>query len=412
MLNKVKSYLDLPVISRLELSELPSFSVNIPAYNGHIHTPYSFSAFRNIEQAFQMAREEGISALGINDFYTTDGYDEFATLAIKYKVFPLFNIEFMALLKEEQQAGVRVNDPVNPGRMYLSGKGLSFPVKMSEFNRKKLENLQEESNLQTWQMIGKLNHFLDQINSDLQFDPNDIKRRLAKNLLRERHIATAVRMAVQENFSPEEEIRRFYHVLFQGKELKSSPDNLASLENEIRNNLLKAGGPAYVPEDEKAFLSLEEVTGLIINAGGIPCYPVLLDDPKGNFTDFEKNWPQMADLLNEKKIFMIELIPGRNDISILKEFVRFFDQRGFVITFGSEHNTPQLDPLTITCRGLVPLDKELLEINHRGVSVIAAHQYLIASGRAGFPTGCFPSSTEIKELELLGTKVISAFTQA
>jgi hypothetical protein len=411
MSSELKNYLELPSIQRLDGSELPFFSERNPVYNGHIHTPYSFSAFRNIEQSFQMAQEEGISALGINDFYTTDGYDEFATLAIKYKVFPLFNIEFMALLKYEQQAGIRVNDPVNPGRTYLSGKGLRFPVKMSDANRKKLENLQRESNLQTWQMVDKLNRFLSEIHSDLHFEPSDIQRRLAKNLLRERHIATAVRMAVQENFTSEEEILGFYNLLFQGKELKSSLRNMASLENEIRNYLLKAGGPAYVEEDEKAFLTLEEVTGLIIDAGGIPCYPVLLDDPKGNFTDFEKFWPQMADWLIEKKIFMIELIPGRNDFSILKEFVCFFDKRGFVITFGSEHNTPQLDPLTITCRGLVPLDKELLEINHRGISVIAAHQYLTASGRSGFPTGSFPSSTEIKELEQLGMKVISTFTQ-
>jgi hypothetical protein len=412
MSSEAKIYLDLPGLERLDLFELQSFSGKIPVYNGHIHTPYSFSAFRNIEQAFHMAKEEGISALGINDFYTTDGYGEFAALAMKYKVFPLFNIEFMALLKEEQQAGVRVNDPVNPGRMYLSGKGLSFPVKMSDSNRKKLENLQNESNRQTWQMVDKLNQFLAKVHAELQFEPADLQRRFAKNLLRERHIATAIRMAVQKNFSSVEEIRRFYNVLFQGKELKSSMENMASMENEIRNNLLKTGGPAYVEEDEKAFLSLEEVTGLIINAGGIPCYPVLLDDPKGNFTDFEKNWPEMAEWLIEKRIFMIELIPGRNDFSILKEFVRFFDQRGFVITFGSEHNTPQLDPLTITCRGFVPLDRELLEINRRGVSVIAAHQFLTASGRAGFPTACFPSSPEISELEQLGTKVISAFTQA
>jgi hypothetical protein len=411
MFSEAKTYLDLPAIQRLQISELPAFSGIRPVYNGHIHTPYSFSAFKNIEQAFQMARGEGITALGVNDFYTTDGYDEFASLAIKYKVFPLFNIEFMALLKEEQQTGVRVNDPVNPGRMYLSGKGLSFPVRMSDFNRKKLENLQNESNRQTWQMVDKLNHFLAEIHSDLQFDPGDIRQRLAKNLLRERHIATAVGMAVQENFSSHQEMRQFYNLLFQGKELKSSLDNVASLENEIRNNLLKAGGPAYVPEDEKAFLGMEEVTGLIIDAGGIPCYPVLLDDPKGNFTDFEKHWPLMADRLIERGIFMIELIPGRNDFSILKDFVHFFDQKGLVITFGSEHNTPQLDPLTITCRGGVPLDSELSEINRRGVSVIAAHQYLTASGTSGFPTGSFPSSSEIKELEQMGMKVIAAFTQ-
>jgi len=110
--------------------------------NGHIHTPHSFSAFSSIEQAFQLAKNEGVSVLGINDFYTTDGYDEFAELAQKYKIFPLFNIEFMALQNELQEAGVRVNDPNNPGRTYFSGKGLRQPAKMSEPSFKKMKDLQ------------------------------------------------------------------------------------------------------------------------------------------------------------------------------------------------------------------------------------------------------------------------------
>ncbi len=81
---------------------------SVPEINGHIHTPHSFSAFKSIEQAFQLAKAEGVSVLGINDFYTTDGYDEFAALAVKHKVFPLFNIEFMALQSHLQEAGVRL----------------------------------------------------------------------------------------------------------------------------------------------------------------------------------------------------------------------------------------------------------------------------------------------------------------
>ncbi len=65
---------------------------DVPNINGHIHTPHSFSAFSEIKQAFEMAKTEGVSVLGINDFYTTDGYNEFAELAVENKVFPLFNI--------------------------------------------------------------------------------------------------------------------------------------------------------------------------------------------------------------------------------------------------------------------------------------------------------------------------------
>ncbi len=380
----------------------------VPKVNGHIHTPYSFSAFENMEQPFRMAYEESIVALGINDFYTMDGYAEFADQALKHHIFPLFNIEFMALQKEEQQKGIRVNDPVNPGRTYLSGKGLRHPATLSGHNREKLEHLQMESNLQTYRMVDKLNHFLSTTSTGLVFDAAELQQRLAKNLLRERHIAMAIRIALAENFPGEMAMTVALTELFGGTPPKSPLSDPAALENEIRNNLLKAGGPAYVPEDEKAFLSLDEVIDLITDAGGIPCYPVLLDDAKGNFTDFERDWVRMAVYLISKGIFMIELIPGRNYFHILKEFVTFFRSHGFVVSFGTEHNTPRLDPLTISCRGGVPLDKELMRINYQGAAIIAAHQYLVASGKSGFPATHFPKQAEIAALETLGHTVITA----
>ena len=97
--------------------EIPEFR----EANGHIHTPYSFSAFDSMDTVFKMAREEEISALGINDFFVTDGYEAFHDGCIRNNIFPLFNIEFIGLLKEEQKAGIRINDPNNPGRIYFSG---------------------------------------------------------------------------------------------------------------------------------------------------------------------------------------------------------------------------------------------------------------------------------------------------
>ena len=44
--------------------------------NAHLHTPYSFSAFKDVKQALDMAREEGVKVVGINDFYSLDGYGE------------------------------------------------------------------------------------------------------------------------------------------------------------------------------------------------------------------------------------------------------------------------------------------------------------------------------------------------
>ncbi|MDX9883278.1 MAG: PHP domain-containing protein [Prolixibacteraceae bacterium] len=378
--------------------------------NGHFHTPFSFSAFTEIEQVFTMARNENVRVLGINDFYTTDGYEEFTGLARKYKIFPLYNIEFMALQKDEQANNIRVNDPNNPGRTYFSGKGLSFPFKLNEKYQLLLEQVQDESNIQTSEMVDKLNVFLFELGIDIQFTTEEMKARYARNMLRERHIAKALREAVYEKFTTDNERKTVLSRLFSGKEPKSKLDDFAGLENEIRGNLLKAGGKAFVPENDRAFLSLEEVRDLIINGGGIPCYPVLLDNPKGEFTDYEGDPEQLYAKLQAKNVSSLELIPGRNQFPILKDFVKFFYDKRFVITFGTEHNTPVLEPVKVSCSGGIELDEELVQIGYEGACIIAAHQYLVANGKPGYLDENGKAKTaQNKEFVSLGNALIKYF---
>ena len=61
--------------------------------NAHLHTPYSFSAFDCVTQALDMAAEEGVKVVGINDFYSLDGYREWSEECGKRRLFPLFNID-------------------------------------------------------------------------------------------------------------------------------------------------------------------------------------------------------------------------------------------------------------------------------------------------------------------------------
>ena len=378
--------------------------------NGHFHTPFSFSAFTEIEQPFQMAESEGVQVLGINDFYTTDGYAEFAELALKYKIFPLFNIEFMSLQKDLQEANVRVNDPANPGRTYFSGKGLTSPLVLAGEQLRLLEQVQQESNVQTAEMVKKLNELLAELNAGFSFDFAELKAKYAKNMLRERHIAKALRIAIDEKFSTPEDKKAFYTQVFSGKEVKSKLTDVSGLENEIRGNLLKTGGRAFVPEDPKAFLSLEQVKDIIITAGGIPCYPVLLDDAKGNFTDYEGDFVKLYETLCSKGIYSVELIPGRNTFAVLKEFVTFFRSKNFLITFGTEHNTPLLDPIKVSCSGGVELDEELKQIGFEGACIIAAHQYLIAKGEQGYLNADGDAKTkEYDSFVELGQAVINHF---
>lgn len=351
--------------------------------NAHIHTPYSFSAFESVEEAFLQAVEENVSVLGINDFIVRDGFGEFSNLAMRHRVFPLFNIEFMALLKREQGLGMRVNDPNNPGRTYFCGKGLDFPESGGDEVHGLLDRVKGESNRQTNEMCARLNAWLADRNIDLALDFDEVKVEFARDLVRERHLAKALRMAVIRKYGigmAGEVLRR----IIPDGVLSAQPTDASAVDNELRAKLFKSGGPAYVAEDDRAFLRLDQVIALIADMGGIPCYPVLLDDARGNFTEFERDFDALHQSLTSYGIRAVELIPGRNDAAQLADFVRFFRSKGFVITFGTEHNTPDKLPLTVSCRGGIILTDELQRIAYEGASIVAAHQYLRSMGHAGY----------------------------
>lgn len=381
--------------------------INILEVNGHVHTPYSFSAFQNISEIFAMAQKEKVSVVGINDFFVSDGYDEFGKEALKNKVFPLFNIEFIGLIKELQQKNIRVNDPNNPGRCYFTGKGLNYPFKLDDKLNKKLQVVIAESQTQVKAMVTKANEWFATVNAGIVLDFTEIKKRYAKELVRERHIAKAIRIAVFEKAAEEDSKVQLFTKIYGGKEPKMPMDDIPGLENEIRGNLLKAGGKAFVEEDPKAFMSIDEVMEIIVNAGGIPCYPVLLDDKNENYTEFEAKAEELYKELTKRNIGCIELIPGRNEASHLKKFVEYFNHREFVILFGTEHNAPDMIPLTCDTRGKKPLRDDLRRISYEGACVIAAHQYLQAKGLPSFiDEKGKPRNEEKEEFIELGNAVI------
>lgn len=352
--------------------------------NAHLHTPYSFSAFSGIDEALDKALAEGVKVVGINDFYSTEGYEAWNEGCRKRHLYPLFNIEFISLNEEDQKAGLRVNDPGNPGRTYLSGKGLTCPLNLGEPYATQLADVRAEANAQVQAMCAKLNEHLAANEAGFQLDYQWICDTLTKGSIRERHLAKALRMKVYENTANAEEAKALLEKLFGGKALKSAIENEAAVENEIRGNLLKAGGAAFVPEDPKAFLPMKTVCDIILAAGGIPTYPFLADDAKGGYTDFEGDLEKVAEVLRERGFYSVEFITTRNDVKLLEKYASYLHDKGFVVTLGSEHNTPAMEPVELFARGGAPLSERLLQINYEGACVVAAHQHLVKQGLQGY----------------------------
>jgi hypothetical protein len=387
--------------------------MNYPNVNAHLHTPYSFSAFERLTDALDRAVNENVTVVGINDFYSTDGYAEWHDAALERKLFPLFNIEFISLQEDDQTAGVRVNDPNNPGRTYLSGKGLRYPADLPEPFASQLTAVCAESNAQVQTMCARLNDVLAATNAGFRLDFARTARELTKGNIRERHLAKALRLEVYRYADNDPvAVATCLQTLFGGKALKANPVDHAAVENEIRGNLLKAGGVAFVPEDPNAFLPMETVRRIILAAGGIPTYPFLADDAKGAFTDFEQDVVKTAGILKQRGIYSVEFITTRNSVETLEAYAGYLHENGFVVTFGSEHNTPAMEPIELFARGGVPLTDRLKQINYEGACVVAAHQELVRNGKPGYVDASGQADTTRRDEYIRrGNEVIIHYTK-
>lgn len=191
-------------------------------------------------------------------------------------------------------------------------------------------------------MCAKLNELLAEQQTGIVLDFEWIEKNLTGGSIRERHLAKALRMKAYETFGEEnqETLTAFFTKLFGGKPLKSKLSNVAGVENEIRGNLLKSGGAAFVAETPAAFLPMEDVRKIILAAGGIPTYPFLADDANGNFTQFEADVRATAAELKKRGIFSVEFITTRNSIEVLERYAGYLHDSGFVVTFGA-NTTPR-----------------------------------------------------------------------
>jgi hypothetical protein len=371
--------------------------------NNHIHSPYSFSAFSSIAEAVQLAQSEDVKILGINDFYVAEGYGEFIDECLRHRVFPLLNIELIGISREDQQAGIRINDPNNPGRIYVSGKGLAYPFTLSPERKRNLDRVLEESNRQVATMIDLVNKWLEFQQTGISLSVREVMEEHAKDLLRERHVAKALRVKIEQMTDREDQFYKLLEQVYGGTLSQKKRGDIAGLEEELRARLLKAGAPAFVPEDERAFLNLEEIIEIISDAGGIPTYPMLLDGAGGAFTEFESSKQTLLNALKSRGIHSIELIPLRNRIEVLKEYAEYFYENGFVVSFGTEANTTAMLPLTVSCKNEVPLDERLMQISYQGAAYIAAHQYLyVKEGRSY-------QLADRDEMERLGRAVLNYY---
>ena len=372
-------------------------------FNTHIHLPPNFSAFESVAQAVSLAAAQGISVLGANNYYDFEAYTEFAARARENAIFPQFGLEIICLIDTLQARGVKLNDPGNPGKLYLCGKGMMGFHPLSEEAAALLQTIRDADSERMALVVTTLALLFAEAGLSTGLTAETIKLRIAARhgspletiYLQERHVAQAFQEVLFEKV-PEAARSPLLETLF-GKPSQSKPTEGAAVQNEIRSQLLKSGKPAYVPE---TFVGFDHAYRLLIALGSIPSYPVLADGASP-LTSYEQSPDALAADLQARGIPAAEFIPNRNTPAILSHYVHTLRDAGLLITAGTEHNTPDLLPLAPTCLGGEAIPTDIQEIFWEGTCIVAAHQHLTAKKQPGFAPG-----SDLGKFRALGESVL------
>ncbi|HSW41460.1 MAG TPA: hypothetical protein VLM76_03015, partial [Patescibacteria group bacterium] len=160
----------------------------------------------------------------------------------------------------------------------------------------------------------------------------------------------------------------------------TSVDDPIAIQGEIRARLMKAGRPAFVPE---AAVSVPDAYRLILEMDGIPCYPTLADGASP-ICPWEESPEALARRVLELGIHAAELIPNRNHPAVVDAYVGAFREAGLIVMAGTEHNTRERIPLEPRCVDGSQPSPAARAAFREATCVVAAHQHLRASGRAGY----------------------------
>jgi len=388
-----------------------------PKSNGHIHLPPNFSALDSVQQLMDLAAAQGVTVLGASNYYDYGVYADFAALARARGIFPIFGLEVIALLEDLAKAGIKVNDPGNPGRIYFCGKGITRFAPMNREAKAVIDLIWKNDTGRMTQMIDALARIFEShgVRTGLTLDA-------VKDMIVRRHGSPRETVCVQERHAA----KALQEVLFERVPLAERAETLArifgakprdaaspvAVQNDLRSHLMKAGKPAFV---EEALVTFEQGYRLVLALGGIPCYPTLADGTLP-ICGYEDPVEKLIETLHRERVYSAEFIPIRNKPEVLSHYVKAMRAAGFAILGGTEHNTLDLLPIEPTCLKGAPVPEDVKDIFWEGACVTAAHQFLALHGECGFvdargrPNPAYKSDEErIAAFRRLGAAVMETY---
>jgi hypothetical protein len=351
--------------------------------NIHVHTPYSFSAFRSISELVETAAAEAVTVLGINDLNTVDGFKEFSNCCKKSGLFPVFNIELNIENDVITTHPHQDDDTTSFFTGKLSGKALPYPLPLSGDVHNLIASIWKGSQDRIWKMIDRLNNHLEERKIPVKLEYNTIRSNYAKTSVYEQHIALALYKAIIDYGQNNAATVALLRSLFTDDDYSVAPEMSAEIQQNILNRLLVFGKCAYVSTLGDTALTMAQARHLILQTGGIPCYQCKLGSDDCGSKGCEDP-SSLAKKLISRGIFAIEFIPQWTTMTHLRKFMTYFHKESFCVSIGTGHFSNLSKSIIPVTKEGVRLDDDLLDISYKGACILASHQKQRIHKQPGF----------------------------
>ncbi|MCB2202724.1 hypothetical protein KQH56_01830 [bacterium] len=309
-----------------------------PVCNIHAHTFYSYNAYDYSPSmlAFK-ARQEGIPFMGIIDFDTLDGVDEFLWACDQFNLRGTASMETRTYLPAFAEDVI--TSPNEPGVTYHILAGFTTS-EVPAPAQKILDDLRARLLSRNRRIVTILNAYLSPLHLDFETQVVPLS---AGRTPTERHILDAYFSQSQERVA---NTIRFWAEKLEmpekvvSEEIKEAP----RFKGLIRRKLIKAGGVAYQPADAETYPSLEKIHKLAKYCGALPTVAWLDGTSSG-----EQREPELLDFMIANGVVALNIIPDRNwniadpaeqalKIRKLHEVVAMAGERDLPILVGTEMN--------------------------------------------------------------------------
>jgi hypothetical protein len=307
--------------------------------NMHCHTFFSFNAYGHSPTSLAwLAKKRGFKLIGIVDFDTLDGVDEFLDACEFLSVRGSAGLETRVHIPEF--ATREINSPGEPGVYYHMGIGFTSAI-VPKPAAAVLADLRERAASRNRDIVSRVNHYLDPVTVDYE---KDVMPLSPAGTATERHMVVAYVRAAEQTAPCS--VRFWAEKLGIDYDVANAlADDVPGLQNLIRSKLMKRGGVGYVQPGSDTFPTIEEFHKLVNACGALPCAAWLDGTSTG-----EQAIQELLELLMEKGVVALNIVPDRNwnikdpDTRLLKvrklrEVVQLAQELDLPLNVGTELNS-------------------------------------------------------------------------